>query len=506
MSLPGRSFRHSHPEFVSNHPLIVVEAPDARGLRAVRVRGETIGRVWSARGLRRLLRRAGLPPDDLDVDGPGRVHWEAGKSSWPDCPWRRWAAGALMALGLLVSAAVLFHVGTTDAFNALAYGGRVVGVAFIAAALAEAVAALAVCDYWGKRAIRYSGPVVLAGVGTVLVTDLMFLITQIQGRDYTPFLWLWIGLVLWVAWALWALTRQKVWQAIQHPRGIALSVVASGVIGLVSLTYSQMYIPYSTPVKIPFSISFGESTLSADGTALHVPAHVEFRNTGSVRVYVVGTMWTVLGWPTQYSEKGIGESDWKWETLHYDRTFRHVKYASSRMLGTGKFAEPGSRLDPGMDFSNDFVIDVPLRSGLGRVEIDATASFVRADRGKLGNSYASSREVSWDSETGRHLRDAPDWLTQKGDDFYRFHSKIYHSSEMLNLTHSTDYATGWWVFPKGGIDVAKGDTNPWLDVSISRDPEGKETLSDSEQEPYGMTTEKQSTERTVDQLLRAAKK
>jgi hypothetical protein len=36
-----------------------------------------------------------------------------------------------MALGLLVSAAVLFHVGTTDAINALAYGGRVVGVAFI---------------------------------------------------------------------------------------------------------------------------------------------------------------------------------------------------------------------------------------------------------------------------------------------------------------------------------------------------------------------------------------
>ncbi|MFE1986063.1 hypothetical protein [Streptomyces mirabilis] len=491
---------------MSNHPLIVVEAPDARGLRAVRVRGETIGRVWSARGLRRLLRRAGVPPDDLDLDAPGRVYWEADESSWPDCPWRRWAAGALMALGLLVSAAILFLVGATDAFNALAYGGRVVGGAFIAAALAEAVAALAVCDYWGKRAIRYSGPVVLAGVGTVLVTDLMFLITQIQGRDYTPFLWLWIGLVLWVAWALWTLTRQKVWQAIQHPRGIALSVVVSGVIGLVSLTYSQMYLPYSTPVKIPFSISFGESTLSADGTALHVPAHVEFRNTGSVRVFVVGTMWTVIGWPTQYSEKGIGESDWKWETLHYDRTFRHVKYGFSRMLGTGNFADQGDRLDPGMDLSNDFVIDVPLRSGLGRIEIDATASFVRADRGKLGNSYASSREVSWDPETGRHLKDAPDWLTPKGDDFYRFHSKIYHSSEMLNLTHSTDYATGWWVFPKGRIDVAKGDTNPYLYVSIFRDSEGKERLSDSEQEPYGMTTETQSTERTVDQLLRAAKK
>lgn len=35
----------SERAFVSNHPLFVVEAPDARGLRAVRVRGGTIGRV-----------------------------------------------------------------------------------------------------------------------------------------------------------------------------------------------------------------------------------------------------------------------------------------------------------------------------------------------------------------------------------------------------------------------------------------------------------------------------
>ncbi|MGW1620507.1 hypothetical protein [Streptomyces sp. NPDC002172] len=62
-----------------------------------------------------------------------------------------------MALGLLVSAAVLFHVGTADAFNALAYGGRVVGVAFVAAALVEAVAALAVCDYRRGRLSRLAG-------------------------------------------------------------------------------------------------------------------------------------------------------------------------------------------------------------------------------------------------------------------------------------------------------------------------------------------------------------
>ncbi|MFI5687125.1 hypothetical protein [Streptomyces sp. NPDC051636] len=58
---------------MSNHPLVVVEAPDDRGLRAVRVRGEAVGQAWSPRGLRRLVRRAGLP--DIDLDDPGRVHW-----------------------------------------------------------------------------------------------------------------------------------------------------------------------------------------------------------------------------------------------------------------------------------------------------------------------------------------------------------------------------------------------------------------------------------------------
>ncbi len=415
-----------------------------------------------------------------------------------------------MALGLLASATVLFYVGTTDAFNALAYGGRVVGVVFVAAALVEAVAVLAVFDYWGKRAVRYSGAAVLVGVGTVTVTDLMFLVTQVQGGSYTPFLWLWIGLAVWVGGALWALTRQNVWRGIPHPKTVALGVVVSGVIGIAGLAYSQMYVPYSAPARVDFKVSFGDPALNADGTVLHVPTHVEFRNAGSVRIYVVGTLWTARGWPTRFTKEGAGVNQWKQEMWDYSETLRHVIYSPSRILGTGQFASPGERLEPGDDSSQDFVADVPVRSGLGRIEIDATTSFIRADRGKLGNTYSGSGEASWDteSENGRHLWDAPSWVASPGDDFYRFHSKIYHSSEMLNLTHATDYATAWWVIPRWtqGADFAKGDTAPFLDVSISQDPEGEERLSDSEQEPYGMTTIYRWTEKTVDQLMKIAKK
>ncbi|GGW24549.1 hypothetical protein [Streptomyces alanosinicus] len=491
---------------MSNRPLVVVEAPDERGLRVVRVRGEVVGRAWSRRDLKRLVRRAGLT--DLDLDDAGRVHWLADPAQWPDHAWRRRAAGALAALGLLASATVLFYVGTQDAFNALAYGGRVVGAGFVAAALAEVAAALAVLDFWGKRRVRYSGAVVLTGVATVAATNLMFLITQLQGWSYTPFLWLWLGLALWVAWSVWMLTRQHAWQGLPRPKRVALGVVASGLAGIAGIVYSQMYVPYSTPVNIQFRVSFGDPTLSADGALLHVPAHVEFRNTGSVRVYVIGTLWKSRGWPTKFTEKGTEPGVWKREMFDYDETLRHVVYSPARMMGAGDFGSLGDRLDPGQDLSTEYTVDVPLRTGLGRIELDAYASYVRADRAKLGNE--SWRDASWDttSSSQRHEWDAPAWVSGKGEDFIHSYSRIYHSSEMLNLTHATDYAASWVTFPnwQKGVDFPQGDTDPDLKVAISRDPDGVETLSDSEQEPYGMATTQVWAERSVDQLLKAAKR
>ncbi|CAL9676203.1 hypothetical protein SUDANB105_07902 [Streptomyces sp. enrichment culture] len=152
-----------------------------------------------------------------------------------------------MALGLLTSASVLSCVGVKDAFNALAFGGRVMGAFFMAAALVEVVAALALWDYWRTRVLRYSGEAVLMGVGSVTGTNLMFMVIQIEGGDYTRFLWLWIGLGIWSIWALWTLTRQKIWQKIPNPKSVAISAVVSGIVGAAGLTYSQMYVPIQFP-------------------------------------------------------------------------------------------------------------------------------------------------------------------------------------------------------------------------------------------------------------------
>ncbi|MFB7256514.1 hypothetical protein [Streptomyces nojiriensis] len=495
----------------SSGPQVIVHAPDHRGLREVSVAGRSAGRAWSPRDLRRVLRRAGVPAD-IDLGHPGQVRWRADPDLWPDRPWRRRAQACLMMLGLLVSGAVLFRVGLTDTLGALTFGGRVMGVVFLLAALVEAVAAVAVLDHWGKRATRYAGQCVLLGVVVVAVTSLMFLILQWEGGYRAGFFALWVALVAWSGWALWEVSRQKVWQGVPHPKGFATGVALSALIGSASVAYSAMYTPYVAPPKVPFMVAFGKPTLNAARTILYVPAHLTFRNEGSISIFVVGTQWSATMWPSAFREKGTGLARWRDELGDGWDTYRHEDFnAPVRLLAAGQITSAGSRLDPGDDFSKQAVIEVPLKDAeQGRVELEATVSFIRADRCKLANSYPHSIEYSWDVDSAdrKHVRDAPRWLANPGDDFFRYRSRIYRSSAVMNMTQAPDWAAMWWVIPKwrAGKLFAPGETVPYMQVHIARDPDSREVLSEDEQEPYGMKTRSTWVDQPVALLRRAAEK
>ncbi len=504
--------RHADPDgMTSSRPQVIVHAPDGRGLREVSVGGETVGRAWSPRDLRRVLRRAGVPAD-IDLGHPGQVRWRADPDLWPDRPWWRRAEACFMMLGLLVSAAVLFRVGLSDALRALTFGGRVMGVVFLTGALVETVAAAAVLDQWGKRATRYAGQCVLLGVVIATGTSLMFLILQWEGGYHAGLFWLWVALVAWAAWALWEVSRHKVWRGIPHPKSFATGVALSALIGSASVAYSAMYTPYVAPPKVPFMVSFGKPTLNAARTSLYVPAHLTFRNEGSISIFVVGTQWSATIWPSTFREKGTGLTRWRDELGDGWDTHRHEDFnAPARLLAAGQITSAGSRLDPGDDFSKQAVIEVPLKeSGQGRVQLDAAISFIRADRCKLANSYPQSIEYSWDVDSAdrKHVWDAPPWLANPGDDFFRYRSRIYRSSTIMNMTQAPDWAAMWWVIPKWheGRPFAPGDTIPYMQVHIARDPDSQEVLSEDEQEPYGMKTRSTSVDQPVALFRRAAEK
>ncbi|MFF3326338.1 hypothetical protein [Streptomyces sp. NPDC002889] len=166
-------------------------------------------------------------------------------------------------------------------------------------------------------------------------TSLVFLVLQWVGGDHGLRLWRWIGLVAWSAWVLWELSRRKVWRGIPHPKSFALGVALSAIIGAASLAYSAMYTPYAAPVKVPFNVSFGKPTVNSERTILNVPTHITFRNSGSVSIYVVGTLWKVKVWPSKFTEQGSGMHKWKGELpggywIYGNETFTEP----SRMLAT----------------------------------------------------------------------------------------------------------------------------------------------------------------------------
>ncbi|KMO93792.1 hypothetical protein [Streptomyces roseus] len=57
---------------------VIVYPPDAQGGRRVRVGGEILGRALGPGDLLEFLRRAGLDPDDVDLDDALLVEWRGG--------------------------------------------------------------------------------------------------------------------------------------------------------------------------------------------------------------------------------------------------------------------------------------------------------------------------------------------------------------------------------------------------------------------------------------------
>lgn len=62
---------------VMAEPSITVYPPDEDGGRRVRLDGTILGRAYNANDLLEFLRRAGLDPDEVDLDGP-LIEWRGG--------------------------------------------------------------------------------------------------------------------------------------------------------------------------------------------------------------------------------------------------------------------------------------------------------------------------------------------------------------------------------------------------------------------------------------------
>ncbi|MBT2391540.1 hypothetical protein J7E87_19400 [Streptomyces sp. ISL-1] len=434
---------------MNSQPLIVVEPPDSRGLRDVRVRGEVVGRAWSLQDLRNLLRRAGVPKD-LDLKDSELIHWRGGGfEAWPDRPWRRRAISVLMAAGLLITAGVLGRIGKTDISEALTYGGRVAGATFLFAGAVEVIAAIAVFDYLGKRRWVYSGAAVLIGVVIALAVNTLLLFMQIDAGEYTHYAWIWPTVLLWSFWALWKVNPRQVWRQSPHPRKVAIGAAVTALIAIANLIYSQVYIPYSNPITMRMVVNFGKPQLNAERTVLYLPMTVSVKNSGKVPFYILGSLYEVYGRSADFTEKARGMKDWKGDLQAGGDVERNIKVLGRELISFGAIMvdESGSFLEAGDEFREDKIVSISATSEFDSIDGSAQAVVLRKDRGTLSSDYVDSATASWYDDLS-HAEDAPKWVAQAGDEYIKFHARLRYSTEILNVTRRPRYVTLWRVAHK----------------------------------------------------------
>ncbi|MEW2417516.1 hypothetical protein AB0953_27875 [Streptomyces sp. NPDC046866] len=417
---------------MSQQKRAVVDPPDSRGLREVRVDGVTVGRAWSLRELRRLLTRSGFPKKMDPAVNPAVFWYGGGPGTWPDRSLRRRATLVLLVAGLLGSAALLVDVGRPDLFGALTFAGRVMGWIFVVGGFLQAVAAAAAFDYWSKRFFKPSGAVALAGVIISLVVCTLLLGLWMQEREYFPYCLSYLSLWVWSLWATWRVCREKPWRGIAHPRSFALGAIASGLVAAVNLAYSGLYQPTTAIAQARYQVAFGTPYASPEAhkPIMYVPVTVTLENTGTVPFWLLASVIKVTGASSKSRPKETLIRNWRegWgESQLYagPPTYNLVYY--------GYLEDPGGWLDPGDTMRKQRVIQLPRNAPFDSLEASSTVTTMRKDHGSIDGEFHTNH-WSW----------KPDEVTKRvecadcGDSGFNL-GRLRYDSNLMNVTRKPRY-------------------------------------------------------------------
>ncbi|WP_431683582.1 hypothetical protein [Kitasatospora sp. KL5] len=422
---------------MSTQPWVIVEPPDSRGLRKVIINGEVVASAWSLRELRKNLNRLGCP-ETMDMEDPTYIHWRGGDSNtWPSRPWRRRGILALMVAGMLGSAIMHITIGWPDALGALTFAQRIVGAIFILMGLLQAVAIFAALDYWGRRQSNISGAIVLLGALFTLPTSAILLFMWLEEREYTPYLFAFMPLLLWSAWALYLLIREKAWQGIPHPKKFAAGVAATALLTAVSIAYSTMYQPTAAPIRFILKAEFGTPQATSDPAYVNVPLKLYVKNDGGIPVYIINDDYTVWGAPMIPAANGDGLEEWR--TGFSERAERYAHESTAEVVSSGHFNTLGSLLEAGEEFSSEQTITLPADARYGQLEAILGIDYMRRDRGRLDPEYGYIAGNSWDKDDARFYC-PPD----ECGEYVVYYSRVRHNNNMVNVTRRPRNLAAFW--------------------------------------------------------------
>ncbi|MFJ9561391.1 hypothetical protein ACIRQQ_15300 [Streptomyces fuscichromogenes] len=373
-------------------------------------------------------------------------------------------AAIVVAAGLVAAGGILGWFGLKDVSGALSFAGRMTGFFALVAALVMFLAAVAACDHWRGRSFRASGMFVLVAVLLVLVINTGLLAIQIQERELTNWLFVWIALTAWSGWAVWLLLRrEKVWKDISAPRTFAVGALVTTLLAFGNFAYSQVYLPYSTPMLVSVTAEF-ENPVADDATGgTAVPLRLTLKNGGKVSAYVPQSLYVVQG---QYEETGqAAETRKSWLYGASNGVVRDdFQIKDATVIENGMIFYPGTDtwLDPGETRTVDRVVRLPRDIKYRTLMAYAEAILVRKDRVFLD---APDVQKSWDEASLKHISDAPEWVrggAPSGVDFLKWTFPLREGSHLAAATRKQKHLTTWWML-----------RNPAIAVTVSPSREGE---------------------------------
>ncbi|SOD85866.1 hypothetical protein [Streptomyces sp. Ag109_G2-15] len=380
----------------------------------------------------------------------------------------------LTGVGLSVSVIELGALGAADASTAMTFGGRITGVAFLLSALLALAAAFAMFTYSSStQGPSYSAAAILIGVTIAGLMNLGLLILQIEGGDYTPYLWLWASLTFWSSWTLVVLRRRGVWKRIPQPKKIAAGMALTGVLAAANFTYTQIYKPYAQPSKIELTTSFGKPSITPDGKSVALPLHVSLENAGDVSVYVAATLYQVTA-RKAHTSKGRTMQDWQRDIDEDQLDLRRdVDVDGYDLIQSGPIVDAGVYIEPGDKEVEIKVIEMPLSGLYDVLFAKGEAVILRKDKISLSSDFGYSGTRSWD-ENDQHAVDAPEWVDPAPkNEFIEYQAPIEENSAILKMIRGSKNLTVWWV-----LDQPKNESEfgPYLMGTIA-------SINDEDREP-----------------------
>ena len=353
---------------------------------------------------------------------------------------------------ILAASAVLYlRIGIMGMLEALTFSGRAIGAVIFLCGIVAAGATLGLVIFLcstlrnktlSDKTVANWGAIIIVGSASSGAVGFVLLVVQLTAFSSSQAIWLagWAAAVLSSAAILYYAVKDGL--TVPNVRAVAGGLSLGLLLSLVSVVYSDFYLPSSVAPLISVSVSIGKAaTNKANGTAT-IPISITLSNKQSVGVYVLAAYYDVAG---RISAGITPEStDTEANTAAGGQPYGAFTTGYSYQLIEESPIDGGGNyfLNPDETDTINDAVTIPSPTSYEAIEVSDRILIMRDDRFEL-DSYSSTSP----GEPGASL---PGWVRNQFTDYssYLFwHGSISYDSYLLGLIRPPVAVYAWYSLP-----------------------------------------------------------